>query len=490
MEVGSSKYVEDSHSGVYFEEIYIGDDYKIKDIREEEVFTIAYKIKELIDKKIVKDYKDITILLRNSTQFYLYDDIFKYLNIPLQIQRETFVNKNYFLKVLSSALLLAKIIKDKDSDDYDKLFKFNYIALARSELFNISDYEIYKSFNSDSNIFSPLIMELVEKLSVYIDDYPNIIIIDKLLEIFDVKNKIIHSLDYKLKVIEIDYLYDIASALNDLNINNLEFIEYIYNLAYDNQNTSKIKVLHEAEENSVRITNFHQSKGLEYEVLFVGGLYNPLFNASNEPVISFDKELGITYKKDFYEFADLDNLKGLSGYNKFNILEKSLQETIKEELRLLYVAFTRAKRSLYVMSVFDEKYLELKSLNHYLYLSNVTNYVDGIKRYESSLREDYYGYKRTPLKYPKELDYIKENKYQVSYIEKEVKKASAEIKELIDDEVKKRLIKGTASHEKFEFANFFDLKNSGDKDLVNFYNTKFGNKYIKDAKDFITEYEF
>ena len=121
-------------------------------------------------------------------------------------------------------------------------------------------------------------MELVEKLSVYIDDYPNIIIIDKLLEIFDVKNKIIHSLDYKLKVIEIDYLYDIASALNDLNINNLEFIEYIYNLAYDNQNTSKIKVLHEAEENSVRITNFHQSKGLEYEVLFVGGLYNPLFN--------------------------------------------------------------------------------------------------------------------------------------------------------------------------------------------------------------------
>ena len=58
---------------------------------------------------------------------------------------------------------------------------------------------------------------------------------------------------------------------------------------------------------------------------------------------------------------------------------------------------------------------------------------------------------KNALKYPKELDSLK-NKYQVSY-RKEVKKASAEIKELIDDEVKKRSLK-EQHHRKFEFANF------------------------------------
>ncbi|MFA5692428.1 MAG: UvrD-helicase domain-containing protein [Acholeplasmataceae bacterium] len=489
MESGNTSYENDFFSGVYLEKLFYDKSYNSKNKREEEAFTIGLKIKELLNQKIIKDYKEVTILVRNAKYIHIFKDVFDYLKIPLQIQRERSVNKDYFLKLLSSALMLAKsMLKDIDLNDKD--FRFNYLSVGRSELFNLSDYELFKTLTSnDLKLYNQEILQKAKELSHYLKDYPNLVIVDKLIEIFDVNNKIITTNHYDLKKIELDYLYSLATALNDLDLNGIDFVNYLYDFTFLNEHNSSVKVLHESDENSVRITNFHQSKGLEYDVLFVAGLYNNLFRAQNIGKIEFNKDLGLTFKTKFYEELDLDNLKGLYNFYRYNIEKIIKEENLKEELRLLYVAFTRAKRALFI-NVFEEDFKENQNFIQILNNAGLENYVNHIKIYEKSNLKDYDEIKNKVLKYPKIIDEIKENKTEYKYEFKEVKKASKDLMDIIDDSLKKSLIKGTMSHEKFEFVDFSKLNESNDKDLINFHQTKFGNKYIKDANEFIKEFEF
>ena len=111
--------------------------------------------------------------------------------------------------------------------------------------------------------------------------------------------------------------------------------------------------LKEESGDQVRIMTIHKSKGLEFPVVFVSGL-SRRFNLmdTNRPAL-FSTELGVGL-----EYVDLTARMHHASLLKKAIREQMKRETLEEELRILYVAMTRAQRKLILTGMTKETAIE------------------------------------------------------------------------------------------------------------------------------------
>ena len=112
------------------------------------------------------------------------------------------------------------------------------------------------------------------------------------------------------------------------------------------------------DENLVRIMSIHKSKGLEFPIVFVSMLGKRFNQADLKDRIFFDEQLGLapsfikTIDKDLinsiseFEFDKLLPKYSFDSFNKYVIKQKIKIESFSEEMRILYVALTRAKEKL------------------------------------------------------------------------------------------------------------------------------------------------
>lgn len=117
-----------------------------------------------------------------------------------------------------------------------------------------------------------------------------------------------------------------------------------------------------AEEGSdvVRLMSIHKSKGLEFPIVFVAGMEKQFNFMDVRSSVVIHPELGIGL-----DFVDLEKrLKNATLLKK--VIQAELQkETVAEELRVLYVAMTRAKEKLILSGTvkgLEKKELEFASL--------------------------------------------------------------------------------------------------------------------------------
>ena len=89
---------------------------------------------------------------------------------------------------------------------------------------------------------------------------------------------------------------------------------------------------------SVMIMSIHKSKGLEYPVVFLCGLAREFNREDLRAQILCDQQLGLGIS-----VADTENRVRYPSVAKRAISEKMLAESVSEELRVLYVAMTRAR---------------------------------------------------------------------------------------------------------------------------------------------------
>ena len=89
---------------------------------------------------------------------------------------------------------------------------------------------------------------------------------------------------------------------------------------------------------SVTIMSIHKSKGLEFPVVFLSGLSREFNRESLRAQILCDKELGLGLS-----VADHDTRVRYSSLAKRAIAAKMSAESLSEEMRVLYVAMTRAR---------------------------------------------------------------------------------------------------------------------------------------------------
>ena len=107
------------------------------------------------------------------------------------------------------------------------------------------------------------------------------------------------------------------------------------------------------EEDVVKIMTIHKSKGLEFPVVFVSGLSKKFNRMDLNKAVLCHPELGIGM-----ECVNTTLRFHHSSLMKKAIQEKVWKDTLEEEMRILYVAMTRAKRKLILTGVIKSEELE------------------------------------------------------------------------------------------------------------------------------------
>lgn len=123
-------------------------------------------------------------------------------------------------------------------------------------------------------------------------------------------------------------IYGFTRYIENLQKSDVDFGE----ASTDNENT-----------NAVRIMTIHKSKGLEFPVVFVAGMgkqFN-LMDARKGTIISGDYGIGC-------DFVDLDMRVKQPTLIKRFLANDIVLSTLAEEIRILYVALTRAKEKLFI----------------------------------------------------------------------------------------------------------------------------------------------
>lgn len=155
----------------------------------------------------------------------------------------------------------------------------------------------------------------------------------------------------KVRQANLNMLVEKAAAYEKTSYQSLfDFIRYIEKLKkYDTDFGEAARV--GENDDTVRIMSIHKSKGLEFPVVFLAGAGKGFNRQDARGKILIDETLGVA--TDFFD----PELKVKAPTLKKNVLSRrSNLESMGEELRILYVAMTRAKEKLIITA--GDKYLE------------------------------------------------------------------------------------------------------------------------------------
>ncbi|HOB30581.1 MAG TPA: helicase-exonuclease AddAB subunit AddA [Bacillota bacterium] len=354
---------------------------------EKEALVIASKIKELVDptdpfqvwdpeQGCFRDctYKDIAILMRSTRdRANVMIDIFQKCGIPVYSELGT----GYFrAREVEVALSILSVMDNPKQD-------IPLASVLRSPVVGLSprDITIIRVFNQDGDLYESLkSFALLHKDSdPYILDQCQALDLDALevlelsrvvfefleqLEIWRTmfrRRPLAHALWAVLK--ETGY-YDYVGGLpggaqRQANLRALvdramefdsfgrhglfRFLRFIERIQETEGDLGTARALGENED-VVEILSVHKSKGLEFPVVFVADL-GKMFNTENlRHDILFHKDLGIGAM-----FCDLDTrIKYPTAAHQANYIQIK-KDDLAEEMRILYVAMTRAKEKLYLV---------------------------------------------------------------------------------------------------------------------------------------------
>lgn len=324
--------IERSHKDLWSS---LGDGEKVKfnqlNTEEDEVNYVISEIKKISNQY---DYDDIAIIYRTNAQSRLFEQLFINNVIPFKLVGSFgFFNK----KEIKDLIAYLKLI-DNPKDDISFLRIVNYPTrgIGNKTIENIqrkanlSNLSLYESIEEDDKKLT-LFKNLIEEIK---DNYENISLKSLVERICEKTNL--------LETIKKDN--DLESSIREENIK--EFITYVDN--YEKENNSSLREFlenlilfsdrennNENEEKKVNLMTVHAVKGLEFKVVFVVGLEESLFP---------------------YQLS-LENV-----------------QDIEEERRLYYVAVTRAKEKLYLLSA-KRRYafakISYNPISRFVYESNI-----------------------------------------------------------------------------------------------------------------------
>ena len=304
------------------------------------------------------DYRDITILVDRSSKFDVFKEVLTANNIPTFIETEEKMSESDLLTVIRSIFKLLV--------NYDK---HAYISLERSFLCETSDEDIFNNIKNNIVFDSPTYIK-INNIKTNIDTKTISNILDEIMDSFDVYGKLVKIKDVHASNVKIDYLYQLANNLNNLGYTYKDFNDYLVDV-FDREDDIKFRIGNEVE-NAVRITNYHKSKGLEYNVVYYPCLSYSFNQQDKKGDFLFDKNHGIIMPAFINNRGLRDTfIKELYKYN-YDL------EDIGEKIRLFYVALTRAKEKMIIVNCFDDK-IEPTDTN----LDDVTK--ASIKNYSSML---------------------------------------------------------------------------------------------------------
>lgn len=136
-----------------------------------------------------------------------------------------------------------------------------------------------------------------------------------------------------------------------------DFVEYVSGII--SQNT-KITDEDAVTDNTVQIMTVHKSKGLEFPVVFLYGAEKDISDQDSKKNMIFapNSKIGIAFK-----ISDNSKLGQIDSPYRITLSNMLTEKSSEEEIRILYVALTRARDILYVVASGKEGFAENKLQN-------------------------------------------------------------------------------------------------------------------------------
>lgn len=317
------------------------------------------------------EYKDFVILLDKSKNFELYKKIFEYLGIPLSILKEESLSKDNDILVVKN--LLNLIVRIKRKDDFNSL-KYSFVSIARSYLFELSDEEIYDALVKEK-IKETKLYQICNELSEMLDDMTPREFFLKVMKKVDYEEKLLKIGNVTSFQVRLEYIYNLIGNLEESGYTIEDIITHL-DAIFDSGQDLKFNVNMDSS-NSCKIMTIHKSKGLEFPICYFAGFASKFNLRDLKERILFDNNYGIILPMvtDFYKDTIL----------KILVKEKTKQEEVSEKIRLFYVALTRAKEKMIMVTEQIEEETECTGIVSSSIRSKYNSFLAIIKSIYSSL---------------------------------------------------------------------------------------------------------
>ena len=360
---------------------------------EMEAKVIAARIKELVDDKKglqVRDagtgayrtarYSDIVILVRSVNEaVYAVNEELTKQGIPVYMESKrgyfdtieirTILN---FLKIVDNPrqdiplaavlkspaagfsdeeLAMVRAVSGKDKNLYDNLLECEW---------NIYQMEEQSLSEQEKAVFQPELDQKISNFLLLLEKFRNMA---SYTGIYDLINLFLNETGYydyikampsgRRRCVNVDMLKEQAARYeNGVYKGLFNFVRYIEKMQKFELDMGEASVVSESD-NTVRIMTIHKSKGLEFPVVFLINITKQfnLMDSRSKTVLHHQLGIGMDY-------VDVRKRLLRKNMNKFLIARRMELDTVTEELRLLYVACTRAKEKL----IFTAKSVNRKKL--------------------------------------------------------------------------------------------------------------------------------
>jgi ATP-dependent helicase/nuclease subunit A len=358
------------------------DSFNIKDLLEKiekEAIITAKKIKKMQDKKFkiydlnnkkMREMKlnDIAIIMRSPGKSYIiYEKIFNSFKIPIHIKKKS---KEDFPKEILALLSLLGAINNPIDDNatigamISDFFGFSLDELAKIKIETKKNYyfdcvKIFSDYKNKNQELSKKCKYFVNCL-VNFENYSSIFNLPKLLSyiyenlshIYISKNKNLEERINRNLEILLEKAYEFDIRTNNYIKNFLNFIQNENSEIFTNFDNNDLN----KNENAVKIMSIHNSKGLEFPIVFLNDCAKNFNKTDLNKSFLWHKKYGIGF--DYINYEERIKYNSLPKQAIRSIKKK---EMFSEEMRLLYVALTRCKEKLIIIGTINKNIIKKSS---------------------------------------------------------------------------------------------------------------------------------
>lgn len=292
-------------------------------------------------------YKDIVVLMRSTTSFITFKKVFDLYHIPNHIVlSQGLLSSNEVITVLSTLKAISN-----PYDDVSLLsmltapYTFSYVDECHIAECRIGhkDISLYESLQLSSHESIIKFLESFEYLRNYSYSHSPYELVLELYKLSDYLLFVSQLINGEQRKANLELLLNI---INDIQKDH----SYLKDTLDILENSSDYAPGSIASDNNdtVEFMTIHKSKGLEFPIVFVCNMHKKFNTQDSKERLIIDKSLGYALKPRIRVSDDKYKDVIVEYENPYrNVIARSLlNESINEEMRILYVALTRASSKL------------------------------------------------------------------------------------------------------------------------------------------------
>lgn len=293
------------------------------------------------------EYADIAILTRSKAGYIDLVTILRQAGIPVQVDSVG----NYFQTMEIYLMLDVLSVVDNPHQDVP------LVAVLRSPMFDLTEndlaevrladqvHDYWTAFQkfSENNACGKKIRALFEKWHQLATQNDLVSLIWTIFEDTDWLDYVTGMPGGMQRQANLHALYEYARTYqSNTNAGLFRFVRYIKQLQENDGQLGEAP--QESDVQAVRVMTIHASKGLEFPIVFLPE-FDKAFNTKDlTGKVLIQKDVGIGI-----EYVQPDALVAIPTLQKLTVQQAIKRQSWSEEMRLLYVALTRAEQQIYII---------------------------------------------------------------------------------------------------------------------------------------------